>query len=185
MKVGILGGTFNPPHIGHLILAEEVRRKLNLNKVLFVPTNRPPHKKTYLVEAENRLRMVRLAVRSCPYFEVLDWEIKRKGISYTIDTVRNLKKHYPKRDFFLIIGSDLANNFSLWKDYKEIKKLTKVVVVKRKNYPLRKKNFMVIDVINIEITSSLIRDYIKRGFSIKYLVPLNVYRYIRQNKLYL
>ena len=185
MRVGILGGTFNPPHIGHLVLAETAKEKLNLDKVIFVPTNRPPHKKTYLVEGKIRFEMVKLAVEGCPYFEVLDWEIKRGGISYTIDTLRALRKRYPKRDFFLLIGSDLANNFTAWRGYREIRELTTVVAVKRKNLPLRKKGFVTIDIVNIEITSSLLRSYIKKGISVKYLIPQKVLNYIRRHKLYL
>ncbi len=186
MKVGILGGTFNPPHIGHLILAKTVKESLGLHKVLFVPANKPPHKNAYLIAPRYRLRMVRLAVKSNSAFEVLDWEIKRGKISYTIDTLRELKKRYPHGDFFLIIGSDLAKDFYTWKDYAKITKLAKVVVVKRENFPLRKKKgFITIDMSHIGINSSLVRKFIKKGVSIKYFVPEKVAAYIKKNNLYM
>ena len=114
MKIGILGGTFNPPHIGHLILAQTAEEKLGLDKVFFIPTNTPPHKNTFLLEAKHRLAMVKLTVEDHKSFKALDWEIKRGGFSYTIDTIRELKSKYPGDQFFLIVGSDLANDFNSW-----------------------------------------------------------------------
>jgi nicotinate-nucleotide adenylyltransferase len=117
MRIGILGGTFNPPHLGHLILAEEVREKLNLDKIFFIPTNIPPHKSTESVSSWHRFNMVKLAIKSNPYFEVLDLEIKRGGVSFTIDTIKELKSKFPRDEFYLIVGSDLASTFSTWKDF--------------------------------------------------------------------
>ena len=107
VKIGILGGTFNPIHNGHLILADEVRQKLKLDKIFFIPVNIPAHKEEKdLLPANERLKMVRLALKNNPYFEALDIEIRRKGRSYTIDTLRQLHKEYPQADKFLfIVGS--------------------------------------------------------------------------------
>ena len=186
MKVGILGGTFNPPHTGHLVLAQIIKDKLSLDRVIFIPTNYPPHKHTNLVSANKRLIMVRLAVKDNPDLSVLDWEIKRGGISYTVDTLRQLKSHYPKRDFFLIIGSDLADDFYSWKDYIQIDKLAKIVMAKRMDFSFKdKRNFITVDMVGIGITSSLVRQYIKKGLSIRYLVPPAVFNYIIKNKLYI
>ncbi|MEM7816703.1 MAG: nicotinate (nicotinamide) nucleotide adenylyltransferase [Candidatus Aenigmatarchaeota archaeon] len=185
MKIGILGGTFNPPHIGHLILAKEAKEKLGLEKVFFIPTNIPPHKESHNVSAIDRFNMVKLAVEDNKDFEVLDLEIKRGGVSYTIDTVRELKKRFSSYDFYLIIGSDLAKEFSSWKYSSELKKEVRIVVAKRKEYPLRmRNNFIVLDIIHIGISSSYIRGLIKKGFSIKYLVPSRVEEYITKHKLY-
>ncbi|OPX28933.1 MAG: nicotinate (nicotinamide) nucleotide adenylyltransferase [Candidatus Omnitrophica bacterium 4484_171] len=185
MKIGILGGTFNPPHIGHLILAQTAKDVLRLDKVLFIPTNTPPHKKTRLIDAKKRFKMVKLAVKDCPYFQVLDWEIKRGGISYTIDTLQQLKAEYPGADLFMIIGSDLANTFHTWRDYRKIQALSRVVVARRKSNPLKNsRGFIALDIINIEITSSLVRKIIKKGLSARYLLSKKVFDYIRRNKLY-
>ena len=132
MKIGILGGTFNPPHVGHLILAQEVTDVLGLDKVFFIPTNISPHKKSE-PNASSRFNMVELAVSGNSSFEVLDLELKRGGVSYTIDTIRQLKQENPNDEFYLIMGSDLANEFSSWKNCREIKKEVKIAVVDREN----------------------------------------------------
>ena len=140
MKIGILGGTFNPPHIGHIVLAKEIYEKLELDKVLLIPTNTPPHKEDEGVSADVRLHMIKLAARDQEAFEVSDIELKRGGISYTIDTVRKLKELFPQDELYLIVGSDLANDFLSWKDFDQLKNLVRIVVAQRDNAPLKKKN---------------------------------------------
>ncbi|RKY46440.1 MAG: nicotinate (nicotinamide) nucleotide adenylyltransferase [Candidatus Omnitrophota bacterium] len=185
-RVGILGGTFNPPHIGHIILAQEVLDKLNLDKILFIPANIPPHKNASLIEAKHRLKMVKLSIEGNKNFSLLDCEIKRGGVSYTVDTLRELRKIFPSYEFYLIIGSDLAKDFNTWKDYQEIMKLAKVVVGKRKEFPLEDNNkFIPVDILEIGISSSLIRDWIKRGWCVRYLLLPKVFDYIVKRKLYL
>ncbi|MCD6228382.1 MAG: nicotinate-nucleotide adenylyltransferase [Candidatus Omnitrophica bacterium] len=185
-RVGILGGTFNPPHIGHIILAQEVLDKLNLDKILFIPANIPPHKNASLIEAKHRLKMVKLSIEGNKNFSLLDCEIKRGGVSYTVDTLRELRKIFPSYEFYLIIGSDLAKDFNTWKDYEEIMKLAKVVVGKRKEFPLENNNkFIPVDILEIDISSSLIRDWIKRGWCVRYLLLPKVFDYIVKRKLYL
>ncbi|MFH1768047.1 MAG: nicotinate (nicotinamide) nucleotide adenylyltransferase, partial [Candidatus Omnitrophota bacterium] len=150
------------------------------------PTNQPPHKDTHLAAAGQRLRMVELAVGSNRCFGVLDWEIKRGSISYTIDTLKQLKRKYRQKDFFLIIGADLANAFNSWRDYRKIIRLVKIVVVKRKDFPVRQKgDFIFMDMPHVGITSSLVREYLKKGMTIRYLVPDSVERYIKKHRLYL
>ena len=117
MKIGILGGTFNPPHLGHSALAIEAVEQLKLDKVLFVPTNIPPHKDIDNSDISSRRDMLKIVIAGNNKFEIEDCEIKRGGTSYTIDTVRELKKKYPDDQPYLIVGSDLANDFSSWKDY--------------------------------------------------------------------
>ncbi len=108
MKIGILGGTFNPVHIGHLILAEEVREKLKLDKIIFIPTALPPHKDNMdIAPAGDRLKMLKLAIKGNKFFGVSDIEIKRKGRSYTIDTIKELKNKFVNDELYFIIGSDL------------------------------------------------------------------------------
>lgn len=184
MKIGILGGTFNPPHFGHLILAQEVCQKVGLDKILFIPTNVPPHK-DYNVSAKHRLKMTQILVSDDKRFEVSDIEIKRGGVSYTIDTVRELKAQYLRDEFYLIVGSDLANHFSSWKYFDLLKQEVKIIVAKRRDYPLVKKGeFSVVGVLQMGISSSYIRGLIKKDFSIQYLVPKKVRQYIVKEKLY-
>jgi len=185
MKIGILGGTFNPPHVGHLILAQEVAQKLSLDKIFFIPTNIPPHKESHNVKGSDRLNMVKLAVKEDSRFEVLDLEIKRGGVSYTIDTVRELKNKFKRAEFYLIVGSDLANDFPTWKYFENLKKAVKIVVAKRRAYPLETKNrFIIAQIVQMGISSSYIRGLIKKGFSVKYLVIDSVAKYIERHKLY-
>ncbi len=186
MKIGILGGTFNPPHIGHLILAQAALGQLQLDKVFFIPANKPPHKDNEYIDPGLRLKMVQLAIEGNAGFGALDIEIKRKGISYTVDTLVQLKSKYPKDDFYLLIGSDLANNFDQWEKPDKIKKLANVVVVRRKATPLKKKRgFVYINITQIDISSSKIRKRINDSQSIKYLVPGEVEKFIKDNNLYL
>lgn len=185
MKIGILGGTFNPPHLGHLIIANEVKEKLSLAKVFFIPTNIPPHKQAYKISVKHRLKMIKLAVSGNKSFKVLDIEIKRLGVSYTIDTIEELKRKYPKDDFYLIVGSDLANEFNTWKDFPKLKKQISIVVAWRKLYPVKYKDgFKVVKVTNLDLSSSQIRELIKKRLSVKYLIPDKVREYINKYKLY-
>jgi nicotinate-nucleotide adenylyltransferase len=185
MKIGILGGTFNPPHIGHLILAQEVAERLSLDKIFFIPTNIPPHKESHNVKGRDRLNMVKIAITGDKRFQVSDVEIKRGGISYTIDTVRELKAKFPKSEFYLIVGSDLANDFPTWRYFEGLKKAVRIVVAKRRAYPLKRRDrFIMLNIVQMGISSSHIRGLIKKGFPPKYLVPDSVAEYIEKHKLY-
>jgi nicotinate-nucleotide adenylyltransferase len=187
MKIGILGGTFNPIHIGHLILAEEAREKLGLEKIIFVPTYLPPHKdNSHIACAVKRLAMIKLAIKGNRNFSVSDTEIKRDGKSYTIDTIRNFKKIYPDDELFFIIGSDLLNYLDEWKDLDEIIKMVKFIVVTRPGYALEKiPSYISTVAINaVDISGFEIRRRVKENLSLRYLVPEAVHRYIIRNKLY-
>lgn len=187
MKIGILGGTFNPIHLGHLILAEEIREKLTLDKIIFVPANLPPHKEGLdVAPCPMRLTMINLAAKGNRYFKVSDTEIKRKGKSYTIDTIREFKRLYPQDELFFIIGSDLLNYLDEWKDLNEITKMVKFVVATRPGYPLEKipSYIATCPIRAVDISGFEIRRCIKENKSFRYLVPEAVYRYITKNKLY-
>ena len=185
MRIGILGGAFNPPHTGHLIIAQDILDALKLDKVFFIPTNTSPHKETGSVSGKIRLEMTELATSDNQSFQVLSLEIERSGTSFTIDTIRELKKRYPQDDFYLIIGSDLANGFSSWKSHEDIEKEVKVVVANRKVYPLDKKStYSTIDIRQIELSSSQIRELVKNRSSIKGLVKKEVEDYIQEHNLY-
>jgi nicotinate-nucleotide adenylyltransferase len=193
MKIGIFGGTFNPPHIGHLIVAERIREEAKLDKVIFIPCSSPPHKqeKSYLSQIaspEHRFEMVKIAIRNNPFFEVSDIEIKRGGVSYTIDTINQLTKESQTDEFYLLIGADQFKEFHTWKEPYEIVKKAKLIVFNRPNYTIPDTEFSkfaeFITVPNIEISASSIRERVRNGKSIKYLVPAEVEEYIYANGLY-
>lgn len=190
MKLGILGGSFNPIHTAHLIIAQAAIDSLQLDKVLFIPTNITPHKSSRnLIDSRHRLQMIKKATKDNPNFSVSDIEIERGGTSFTIDTLKSLKKKYPKSTFYLLIGSDSIKDLPKWKDINQIVKLANIVVAARPDF--NHKNFGTIDIKYtilkiplLEISSSNIRERIKRCSPIKYLVPSVIEHYIIKNKLY-
>lgn len=187
MRIGILGGTFNPIHIGHLILAEEVREKLRLDKVLFVPTYIPPHKQNSNVAAAvERLCMVKAAIKGNRDFSASDIEIKRKGRSYTIDTVKAFNKKFQGDELYFITGSDLLKYLDEWRDFRELLKLVKFVVATRPGYPLEKIPSYVqrVGIRAVDVSAFEIRERIKKSKSFRYLVPEAVFEYINKKKLY-
>ncbi|MGD9014828.1 MAG: nicotinate-nucleotide adenylyltransferase [Candidatus Omnitrophota bacterium] len=187
MKIGILGGTFNPIHMGHLIMAEEVLQKIGLAKVIFVPTNRPPHKDDgEIIPAAFRLKMLKLAISGNPHFSVSDIEIRRGNLSYTIDTIKELNKIYQGNELNFIIGSDLFKYLNEWKDLKEIITLVKFIVATRPGYPLENlPDYMTtITIRAVDISAFQIRQCIKQNRSFRYLVPEAVWHYILKKRLY-
>ncbi|MBI4972849.1 MAG: nicotinate-nucleotide adenylyltransferase [Candidatus Omnitrophica bacterium] len=187
MKIGILGGTFNPIHLGHLILAEEVREKLDLERIIFVPAYLPPHKdNTEIAPAKDRFAMVKLAIKENKYFCVSDIEIKRDGRSYTIDTLNEFKRRYPQDELYFIIGSDLLKYLDEWKDLSEIIKMVKFVVATRPGYPLEKipTYISTIPIRAVDISAFEIRQASKEKRSFRYLVTEAVYKYITRRGLY-
>ena len=194
MKVGILGGTFNPIHNGHLIIAEQVRIKFGLSKVLFIPCNIPYHKKSVgLASATHRLVMVKLAIKDNPYFNTSDIEIKRGGLTYSIDTIRCLKEIYPiGTQFYFIIGTDSLPELILWREIKTLARLCRFIAVDRPGFvrPKVKLAFLSSRIsysssLLIDISSSRIRQSIKYKQSVKYLVPISVQNYISKHRLYI
>jgi nicotinate-nucleotide adenylyltransferase len=188
MKIGILGGTFNPVHLGHLIIAEQARDKLDLDKVIFIPAGIPPHKDVGdLIAARYRYRMIAAAIKGNPVFEVCDLEMHRKGKSYSVETLGELKKRFPRKtQFYFIIGSDTLNELHTWKDPERIFTLCRFAVVKRPKFTFRNlpPGSVMIDEFAINISSSLIREKIAAGESFRYLVPEAVRVYILKNGLY-
>jgi nicotinate-nucleotide adenylyltransferase len=187
VKIGILGGTFNPVHIGHLILAEEVREKLGLDKVIFVPTAMPPHKDDVNIASPNdRLKMLRLAVASNKYFSVSDMEVKREGRSYTIDTLKEFKTRYSRDELYFIIGSDLLKYLGEWKDLKQILTMVKFIAATRPGYPLEQipPYIQTLPIRAVDVSAFEIRECVARGKSFGYLVTDKVFDYIKKRKLY-
>jgi nicotinate-nucleotide adenylyltransferase len=187
MKIGILGGTFNPIHIGHLILAEEAREKLSLDKIIFVPAYLPPHKDSAdIAPAKQRLEMVKVAIRTNRKFSVSDIEIKRDGRSYTIDTLRAFKEIYPRDELYFIIGSDLLKYLDEWKELKDIIAMVKFIAATRPGYALEKipSYISTLPIRAVDVSGFEIREAIRQGKSFRYLVPEAVFRYICKKRLY-
>lgn len=187
MRIGILGGTFNPIHIGHLILAEEVREKIKLDKIIFVPAYLPPHKdNSNIAPADHRYKMIKLAIKSSRYLKASDIEIKRNGRSYTIDTLREFKNIYPNDELYFIIGSDLLKYLEEWKDLNEIIKMVKFIVATRPGYALEKipSYISTIPIRAVDISGFEIRQAIKENRSFRYLMPESVFNYISKKGLY-
>lgn len=187
MKIGILGGTFNPVHIGHLILAEEAREKLGLDKIIFIPTALPPHKDNAgIAPAADRLKMLELAVKGNKFFAVSDIEIKRHGRSYTIDTLRELKNKFTRDEIYFIIGSDLLKYLNEWKDLSEIIKMVKFIAATRPGYPLQQlpPYIQTLAIRAVDVSGFEVRRCIEENKSFRYLVPDKVFDYINKRKLY-
>lgn len=191
-RTGIFGGTFNPVHIGHLINLEFARDHLMLDQVLLIPAKEPVHKAINdNISPSQRLEMLKLAIDGNSFFEASSLEIDRLEPSYTLYTIKDLKSVYPDDEFFLIIGSDSFNELDTWKSYAEILKSINIAVMKRPGDPdLREDltalsyNVIIVDNPLIEISSTHIRERIKSGKSIRYLVPGPVIEYIESRGLY-
>lgn len=188
-KVGILGGTFDPIHAGHLITAQSVKEIRNLDKIIFVPAFISPHKKEIKTAgAEDRLNMLKLAIDGIDYYKWSDIEIKAGSVSYTVETLRYFKKQYGELE--LIIGYDNLIKFDTWKEPDEIVNLATLVVMKRNNIdePDAKNKYFESAVFVkspvIEISSSGIRERIANNLPIDFLVPSKVNKYITGNNLY-
>jgi nicotinate-nucleotide adenylyltransferase len=186
-RIGVLGGTFNPPHYGHLVLAQESLKKLHLDKVIFIPTYISPHKKIRDDNAYKRYKMAALACAGNPKFEVSNIEIKKRKVSYSVNTLRELKKKYGKdAELFFITGSDSLNELESWKEVGEVLKLANFIVANRPGSPVKKlrKKVKAIEISAPDISSSMIRERVRRRLSIENLVPDSVRNFILRHKLY-
>lgn len=186
-RIGILGGTFNPIHIGHLMIAQRVLEKLGLDKVIFVPSCLPPHKSgRNLIDARHRLRMTRLAVRGNRHFEVSSFEVIKGGKSYSVDTVRYFRRRYPEVKLFFIIGSDHIARLHTWKNIQEVARIVSFIAVYRPGFKTIRSQTGVKSMIipGVHTSSSDIRRRLVADKTVKHLIPENVLRYIRKHKLY-
>ncbi|KRN24834.1 nicotinate-nucleotide adenylyltransferase [Lacticaseibacillus camelliae] len=185
-QIGILGGTFNPVHIGHLIMAEAVGTTLGLQKVLFMPDNQPPHvDHKDAIPVGKRVTMLQAAIHDNPLFDLELAEVKRGGVSYTIDTMRALKKAHPDTDYYFIIGADMVAYLPKWRDVDKLLKLVHFVGVKRRGFaPASPYPITWVDAPLIDVSSSEIRTRVQTGQSIRYLVPDCVRAYIEKEGLY-
>lgn len=186
MKIAILGGTFNPPHYGHMFLANEVRSKFGYDKIIFVPSNIPAHKSTH-INSLHRLEMTRLITDDYDWAEVSDCDIKRGGITRSIDTISDIEKEYPVTDKVgFIIGDDLLHNFKSWKNPDELVNKCQLLIAKRDNFSIDNFEYSHLVVENREfpLSSSEIRNRVTKNLNIDFLLPPNVIKYILINGLY-
>ncbi len=183
MKVLVFGGAFDPPHIGHLIVADWIREEFDIEKVLFVPYFRNKDK-IPVASPEDRLTMVSLAIEGWNEFVLDDMEIRRGGVSYTIDTVEELLTRGMK-EIYWIIGEDSVNFLTSWKDWEKLVKLVKFIVAPRWGKKGSERDYLIYsNAPRIEISSSLIRKRIKAGKSVRFLLPKQVWDYIEEKRLY-
>lgn len=191
-RLGILGGTFDPPHVGHLALAEWAREELRLDRVLFVPAGAPPHKRSASTPAASRLALTRLAVRRNVAFRVESMEVRRSGPSYTVDTLRALAARHPGAELWLIVGADMYATMDTWREIGEIVRLAAVAVAARSGARLVRRaawakggrgvHFLGNPI--LDISSSAVRERARAGRSLRYLVPDSVARAITAQRLY-
>lgn len=186
-RVGLYGGTFNPIHTSHLIVADQVGKALNLDEVLFLPDMIPPHvDEKNAVDASERVDMIQAAIADNPLFGLELAEINRGGVSYTFDTIKFLKQQHPNTDYYFIIGGDMVEYLPKWNRIDELAQMVTFVGVRRPGYETVTKYPVIwVDAPMIDISSTDIRHRVKAGQSIKYLVPAAVETYIKEHQLYL
>lgn len=189
-RLGLFGGTFDPPHLGHLAIAEHARQQLRLDRVLFMPSGRPPHKRDRaLSPAADRLAMTRLAARGNPGFAVSAWEARGDGASYTVDTLRALAARRPGARLVLLIGEDSLEEFATWREPEAIRALAELAVAPRDGGRPRRsrrpaRGVVHLDAPRLDVSSSAIRAALRAGRSARYLVPDPVLAYIERRGLY-
>ena len=198
-RIGIMGGTFDPIHIGHLILGETAYHQFHLDNVLFMPAGNPPHKQDRENRATDsqRVEMVRLAIASNPHFTLSMEEMHREGYSYTYRTLERLKKRYPDTEYYFILGADSLYTFDEWKEPARILGACTILVGTRNHTSDEKLDRVIehleekyhgqiekLESLNIDISSKMIRSLIEKGRSLAYYVPDQVIEYIQKNNIY-
>lgn len=192
MKIGILGGTFDPIHWGHLFMAEEARVAVDLDMVYFAPVKVPPHKSIALARANDRLTMIELSIADNPKFAIGLWDYESHGPAYTYQSVKKLKEMFFDDELFFIVGGDSLRDFGTWKNPEEIIKYCKVIGLKRPGADFQqsdfirqnKERFIIVDSPQIEISSTGIREKIKNGQEARYYLHPAAYDYIKAVGLY-
>lgn len=198
MRIGVLGGTFDPVHLGHLAIAKEARARLNLDEVIFMPASQPWMKRNMPISpAEHRLEMLKLALGGKPYFKISTAEIKRTGLSYSVDTVAELRKKLgASTEIFFIVGWDSLAGLPRWREPAKLISMCQFVAVPRPGYsrpdvkamelaiPGLSQRVLMLDKPEIAISATEIRERVRRGLPISHLVPGSVERYIKEHGLY-
>ncbi len=197
LRAGVIGGTFDPIHIGHLIIAEQVRTRLGLDQMVFVPAGLPPHKiDQWITAPQHRLNMVKLAIAGNPHLAVSLIDINRFGPSYTVDTIRLFLDQWgAQAEIFFVMGSDSLADLPTWRQPERLMRLCRIVVVERPGYrvvlddldrllPGAASLIRMLDTPTLDISSTGIRRRIREGRSVRYLLPQAVEQYIRTHGLY-
>lgn len=204
MRIGLLGGTFNPIHFGHLRVAEEVREAFCLDKIIFIPSGVPPLKTQDIIDANHRLKMTELAINSNPFFEVSDIEVRQKKTSYTVNTLTHLKKLYQRDTLFFIMGIDAFFEIKFWYKYEDLLRMVDFIIMSRPGFNNLQtlefieykesencfkiknsdKRAFFISVSPFWISSTMLREMLRNRKSIRYLLPDAVRKYIEENELY-
>jgi nicotinate-nucleotide adenylyltransferase len=203
MRLGIYGGTFDPVHYGHLLLAEQCREQSALDEVWFVPAAAPPHKENVeITSAKHRVNMLDFAVAGCPELKICELELERGGVSYTVDTLQQLSDEDPSRELFLLVGMDSLLDLPTWREPERILQLATVVAVNRRSQhssgaeqsalsacrqitPAAEERIELAEMPDIDISATDIRSRVRAGKSIRFLTPRPVAMYIAEHGLYL
>lgn len=192
-KAALFGGTFNPPHRGHLLIAKEIMREFGIDRIFFIPSYLPPHKDLKnIIDASHRLKMTQLLIEGEEKFEVSDYEVKKSGVSYSIDTINHFLASYPDYELYFITGSDAFYEINTWKNYKEVLSLVKFIVYLREDITKEKieekhpesKAVLWPHGEKIHISASQLRERIKRGISCAGETGDKIWRYIEENGIY-
>ena len=197
-RYGMMGGTFNPIHLAHLYIAYEAKEELNLDKIIFMVAGNPPHKKeSKIIDSKYRYNMVQKAIEGYEGFEISDYEIKKNGYSYTYETLQYLKKQYDKVEVFFIAGADSLMAIEKWRNTDLVLNNCTFVafnrgeynkgILEEQKYKLEKKydaKIVILNVTDIDISSSMIRERIANGKRVDFFLPEEVKKYISENKLY-
>jgi nicotinate-nucleotide adenylyltransferase len=198
MRIGIYGGTFDPVHFGHLLLAEQCREQCRLDQVWFMPAGAPPHKQEWAITpGATRAEMLEFAVAGSPSFVVQRLEIKRSGPSYTVETLRELRLQHPEDELFFLIGADSLHDLPTWREPREIAALATLVVVNRGQAPPPPlepliprlgeeavRRIQIVEMPGVEFSSRDIRQRVREGRSIRFMTPRSVEQYLAEHQLY-
>ena len=183
LRLGLYGGSFDPIHHGHLILARQALEDLSLDRVIFIPAAESPFKPNHTnTSAKDRIAMVQLAIEGVPTFSVDPLEIERESPSYTIDTARTYRDRHPDEELFFLVGEDHLATLPMWNEFEELDRLVRFVILSRSDEPLKAKYPVVHR--RFDLSATEIRNRVANDLSISYLVPECVLRYIEKKKLY-
>ena len=190
-RLGVFGGSFNPIHLGHLLVADDVRRQMRLDRVLFVPTCRPPHKHAPMTPYRHRLAMTRAAIVREPGFELCRIEESRPGPSYTVNTLAGIAGLYPGAALFLVVGSDQYREISGWHQPQLLTRHARIVVMNRPGTTRpallpghARKRVLFRTVIQVAISAAAVRARLAKGHSVRYMLPVKVSKYLTRHRLY-
>ena len=197
-RIGLMGGTFNPIHYGHLLIAENAYEQYHLDEVIFIPTGQSPHKDArQFLRADERMEMIRLAIADNPHFSCSDYEIRTEGISYTYLTVQAFYEPAEERELFFIMGADSLAYFDAWMRPDKISRMSTILAAVRDGLnmeellPIRESlqqkygtKIGFINTPNFSVSSRMIRHRMEKGHSIRYLVPEAVERYLKEHRVY-